>query len=639
MRNVLQNLVFPSSEDAIITELFHSTSTFNSPFAIQGLNPLVESVGGESSDKLDVYNFHVSNQLTRISFYSYFNVFSIDRWKKYTCVDKVGIHLAGSGKCILTIYVRSMPDVVKVVCKRVIVLDGGYDSPEIDLAGINGLMFFDLDFLTPDSGEDSISGYSIESGFFWTNAAPEREIRLNMIVTTYKREKYIHAIIRSFKEGCLHDLPGTNSGARLMLIDNGGTLADHNIRGEKYISVVPNPNTGGAGGFSRGMIESLADAEATHFLLMDDDVEFKAESIIRAMHFIRFANNSDFCLGGAMLNGLKPWIMHEQGARIKKHGIYPNKYDCDLRNVDNLWRVCEEERTDYHGWWFLHKPRRVCVTVGLALPIFFRGDDIDFSFRLRAKGFIVVELNGVCVWHEPFVYKDNPAQFYYDVRNQMLLVMTRDPRRKTAVSTVRVVATVFSHFTHAMLCHRYRRAERICEAVRDFLKGPGYLAELDVEAFNHEMMSCPEEKIEPIHPDNFDAYRFGATIDKRPSFLTRLAGWVTLGGLLVPKFLRKSNKDDPVGEGTLYQMLPSLRAVDISKGFRAKKIIYMDRATMKGFVVEIQTWRGVRLWVSGIACIVRLAFALKTCLRAYNAELDVLSSPEAWRNRLDVKQK
>lgn len=51
---------------------------------------------------------------------------------------------------------------------------------------------------------------------------------------------------------------------RMQVIDNGRTLNAESLS-EKRISVSPNENVGGDGGFARGMVEALARGEAYSF--------------------------------------------------------------------------------------------------------------------------------------------------------------------------------------------------------------------------------------------------------------------------------------------------------------------------------------------------------------------------------------
>ena len=54
----------------------------------------------------------------------------------------------------------------------------------------------------------------------------------------------------------------------------------------------------------------------------------------------------------------------------------------------------------------------------MPLPIFIRGDDIEFSRRCNAK---ILSLPGICVWHEPFYKKYSEImEDYYLLRNVLI---------------------------------------------------------------------------------------------------------------------------------------------------------------------------------------------------------------------------
>ena len=56
----------------------------------------------------------------------------------------------------------------------------------------------------------------------------------------------------------------------MFVVDNGRTLDAEGLS-DDLITVIPNENVGGAGGFARGMIAALeSDEDFTHVLLMDD---------------------------------------------------------------------------------------------------------------------------------------------------------------------------------------------------------------------------------------------------------------------------------------------------------------------------------------------------------------------------------
>ena len=76
----------------------------------------------------------------------------------------------------------------------------------------------------------------------------------------------------------------TDMDGTILFSDNGKTL-DMNKLSSAHIHIVQNKNTGGAGGFTRDLIEILdannAGMEITHVLLMDDDIVIDPESLLK----------------------------------------------------------------------------------------------------------------------------------------------------------------------------------------------------------------------------------------------------------------------------------------------------------------------------------------------------------------------
>lgn len=72
----------------------------------------------------------------------------------------------------------------------------------------------------------------------------------------------------------------------------------------------------------------------------------------------------------------------------------------------------------YAGWWYCCIPVEHIEDRGLPLPVFVRGDDVEFSLRNK-PGFIA--LNGICIWHVGFAGKFNAAMELYQVHRNSLL--------------------------------------------------------------------------------------------------------------------------------------------------------------------------------------------------------------------------
>ena len=89
----------------------------------------------------------------------------------------------------------------------------------------------------------------------------------------------------------------------MRVVDNGRTLDTEKYNSE-YVHIYPNQNVGGAGGFTRGIIESMdAEKKPTHIILMDDDVKILPESLIRTYSLLAIMKDEydSHFISGAML--------------------------------------------------------------------------------------------------------------------------------------------------------------------------------------------------------------------------------------------------------------------------------------------------------------------------------------------------
>ena len=93
----------------------------------------------------------------------------------------------------------------------------------------------------------------------------------------------------------------------------------------EYIHIYPNQNVGGAGGFTRGILESMsAEKKPTHIILMDDDVKILPESLIRTytlLSLIKPEYDTHF-ISGAMLFMEHMNIQHEDVGYVHKDGSF-----------------------------------------------------------------------------------------------------------------------------------------------------------------------------------------------------------------------------------------------------------------------------------------------------------------------------
>ena len=250
------------------------------------------------------------------------------------------------------------------------------------------------------------------------------------------------------------------------------------------VHVVDQRNLGGAGGFTRTIVEAdKAPHLATHHLLMDDDVFIDVRFLLRALRFIAYARR-DIAIGAGMFDSLHPRIMFEAGAFVDpNNSLHPYCHNVNLADTNQLWHFNRPVDTDYNAWWFCVLPLQRCRKIGLPNPVFIRGDDVEYGQRLASDGVRTVTLPGIAVWHEPFHSKPPGWQDYYDLRNRLIFGATH-PDAVTQLSLAHIVGTI----TTAALSHQYCLARLRLRAVKDFLGGPNQTFRHDPADLHQEIM-------------------------------------------------------------------------------------------------------------------------------------------------------
>ena len=300
-----------------------------------------------------------------------------------------------------------------------------------------------------------------------------RDIDLAIATTTFKKEEYICANISKVKDMLAAD-PEFAEHFQMFVIDNGCSL-DASALADDHVRIFPNANLGGAGGFSRGMIEAMRAAKRpTHLILMDDDVLVLTESFKRNYALLRIirVEYAEHFISGAMLRLDAMDILHEDIGFVHDDGYFMSKkgplslrtaLDCAANEV--AWPTIKHE---YAAWWYCCIPMSVIAEDNLPIPFFIRGDDAEYSVRAGSK---VISMNGICVWHMGFGDKFNANMEYYQVIRNSLIASAFTP----ALEDVK-----FYNWTK-VLCNRltavfaYDYADLILDAIEDYLKGPQIL--------------------------------------------------------------------------------------------------------------------------------------------------------------------
>ena len=435
-------------------------------------------------------------------FVTYFNACSYQKWKRYTYAGELTLHLEFQGKIELE-FLGYHKDTLTTYRQEFEIKEySNQKKKEITYtfpANDEQMVGFELTALSDD--------VVIYGGYYEVDVPEEKinNITLCLATTTCNKEEFIKRNVKLIKDEIISTKDEMSQNFYMHVIDNGRTLSKQDIDGE-HITLHPNPNVGGSGGFARGMIESLhQDPKATHVLLMDDDVLVIPESLRRTYNLLRLQRPEykDYFISGAMLYYEKPDTQHEDIGVVRNDGIFEALKG--VIKLDTIDSVLDNERNytirhnSYAAWWYCCIPAHMIEKNGLPLPIFIRCDDIEYSLRCDAK---LITMNSIGVWHMGFIAKYNATtDKYQQCRNLFIAQSTTD-----VVPEIDNFAFISSYFRGELKRFNYNTAELIVMAFEDYLKGPDFIKTVNGEKLFQEHFEL-NDQLKPLSEieggDNF----------------------------------------------------------------------------------------------------------------------------------------
>lgn len=425
-----------------------------------------------------------------VDFFTYFNACSLAKWKKYAGIKRVYLHLEFANEainkeyaCTIQFFGRSYLDSAASSLASGVRLTSTMGKTKE-----NGSLVFDL--LIPETDYEVI-GFALdvrgdvvlEKAYYYARVAEEQinPVKIALCTTTFLKEDYIIPNIELVKNEVLAADDVIAKNFHMFVIDNGRTL-DAEALSDEGVTVLPNPNVGGSGGFARGMMEAMKhDENFTHVLLMDDDVSISTESLRRTFNLLSLATGKykNAFINGAMLVAEEPNRQFEDVSYVVNSGAYAsvksNKYYMDQQQY-----IVRNEHIDveipkaYGAWWFSCIPVSAIEQVGLPLPLFVRCDDVEYGMRAKP---IYMTMNGICVWHDGFMGRSRASvDSYQYVRNFLIMIAMTDCSSQDLFMlrmerALRLQLRVMS----------YDAADLILDGIADYLKGPDYFASLNGE--------------------------------------------------------------------------------------------------------------------------------------------------------------
>ena len=399
-----------------------------------------------------------------VSFETYGNGLFEHQWRLYTRAGAWTLALDVGGRAALRVW-RRTPDTGTTMLYETEVSGAArvtlpQDTPHFRQAG---LLWFDLLAL-----DDSVLHHAAWS----TPDAGQAPARLGVVICTFDRPELAGVLAAIASDNGLD-----NVVTRVVVVNQGrpGLLRQDSVapsaaRLGARLHIVEQANLGGAGGFSRGLLEVLDDRDVTHCCFLDDDVRLEPESLRRMAAFFTLAK-ADCALGGHMLDSVRPTTLYEAGAVVADDWMLtPLHHGRDLADPNALQALLDAQPMHYNGWWMCGFPKRLVDRVGMPLPCFIRGEDVEFGLRLHEAGIPTVGLPGVAIWHEPFYLKIGGWQLYYETRNALVCAALHQDFSPNWVGLL-----MLKRLLVQLLTHRYYSAALIVRGIEDFMRGPAVL--------------------------------------------------------------------------------------------------------------------------------------------------------------------
>ncbi len=445
---------------------------------------------------------------TEVSTDTYFGRFRASHWQRWTSIPEVHVRATVSGSARICAFTEDIGghtrledswaaggadvdgnwDGESTISSREVVLtvpldrfaDGGAIYVRIDTADYEATVS-DLRFTVPQT-------------------AIKRDLPTDLVICSYNRPVDCARTVATLAE----DLPALERVRTIRVVDQGDQHPEdqpdfqqaQSILGER-LNVVKQGNLGGAGGFSRGMRDARAAGECM-ILLTDDDIRPEPETTLR-LSALAVCADKPMLLGAQMLFLYNPTNLFRTGEtynwqalRVDENDPLYGHADRDVRKNHQLRRL----GVDYNAWWTCLVPSEVVDKIGLALPLFFQYDDIDYGFRAAKAGYPTDTIPGAAVWHADFYWKDieNPAQ-YFGLRNALITATMHG-----GVSAKQMVSVASKRILSNLVSMRYGLAWTQMQAVKDMLAGPSALdnaCQGDFARIGKGRADFPETKLLP----------------------------------------------------------------------------------------------------------------------------------------------
>ncbi|MGV8988575.1 MAG: glycosyltransferase family 2 protein [Cypionkella sp.] len=545
-------------------------------------------------------------------FDTYFNAFSIGKWHQDCALNGLWLGITGRGRAEIKVF-HAIPERSWEVLATTVVNLSKVNPSLVNLShyaenATRGVIFFEVRALS--------TGVAITGARFLTEAEPDPRHRLALSITTFKREAQVENTARRL--ALYFERAEFAAHMDCFIVDNGNSA---NIIAHPKIRRIANANLGGAGGFTRGLLEAEA-AGYSHVLFMDDDASIPMEALHRTFAFLTLARDPKAAVAGAMINSTDKWRMWENGATFDRR-CYPLFSGTDLRERNAVFQMENESAISrsskmYGGWWFFAFP--VAQVTHHPFPFFVRGDDVNFSL---GNDFAITTLNGVVSFAEDFTDKESPLTWYLDLRSHMVHHLTLD---KMEVGRFKLARIGLAFVGRNMAKFQYETIEAVLKAWEDVLKGPDFFTgNADASAQRAAIKALTRQ----------EAWKPAADLNLKPKAgflegqmrLRRMFYPLSLNGHFLPFYSLWGSK----------RVIPAAQRGHLDAMWGASQLTFLNSARDKGYVTKRSNLKALKLMVRMTGLWLRTVLGYDALRALYHKRYPQITTPDYWRGALSMQ--
>jgi len=552
-----------------------------------------------------------------VSFNTYYNLFNVGKWYKNCGLKTLSLGLEGEGTFELVVFLVQPERSWERLANEVVTLAPGKRlSVRLDTShgfDTRGVVFFELRALGDAGGR-------LRHADWQTEDAPARTPSLMLSITTFRREAAVARTVARF-EAFVARTP-LAAHLHLTVVDNGQSVV---LAPSDHVTLVPNENLGGSGGFARGLLEAQ-NRGASHCLFMDDDASVHMEAIERTWMFLAYATDPKTAIAGAVSNAQHRWQLWENGALFDKV-CQPQHIGLDLRDFNQVLKLefdssATQPHNFYGGWWYFAFP--VAEVSHMPFPFFVRGDDVSFSL---VHDFNIVTLPGVISYQdEDFSVKESPLTVYLDLRSHLahhLSLGSMEIGRKG------VAKIMLRFYLRSLLSCHYETLEAVSLALEDVQAGPEYFKDnADVAARRKQIGALtnierwkPEETEKPLRKHD----RVWLPAHRR---LSRALMKITLNGHLLPGFRLIGNRI----------VLPAAARGQIRPIWGAMDITYVSIDGKRSYTVRHDKRHALRVSLPILRSMVQIWRDYDGLCEKWHSGYETLTARRFWQSRLGTER-